>query len=95
MDSLNPYVKADKFKSFEGNTDLVPGSKAIATRRHPWPHARARDPCGRVQGAGELLAAGQIASARLPLCPSRYTAPGVDLPAESTAPAGPFGMTWR
>ena len=31
MTSLNAYVKADKFKSFEGDTDPVPGIKAIAT----------------------------------------------------------------
>ena len=39
MASLNPYVKADKFKSFEGNTDLVPGIKAIATHGHTPGHA--------------------------------------------------------
>ena len=32
--SLNPYVAAGKFKPFEGNTDLVPGVKAIATHGH-------------------------------------------------------------
>lgn len=32
--SLNPYVKAGKFKPFEGNTDLVPGVKAQATHGH-------------------------------------------------------------
>ena len=37
--SLNPYVKADKFKAFEGNTDLVPGIKAIATHGHTPGHA--------------------------------------------------------
>ena len=39
MTSLNPYVKADKFKSFEGDTDLVPGIKAIATHGHTPGHA--------------------------------------------------------
>ena len=39
MASLNPYVKADKFKAFEGNTDLVPGVKAIATHGHTPGHA--------------------------------------------------------
>jgi glyoxylase-like metal-dependent hydrolase (beta-lactamase superfamily II) len=32
--SLDPYVKAGKFKPFEGNTDLVPGVKAIASHGH-------------------------------------------------------------
>ena len=39
MASLTPYVKADKFKSFEGNTDLVPGIKAIASHGHTPGHA--------------------------------------------------------
>ena len=39
MASLNPYVKADRFKAFEGNTDLVPGVKAIATHGHTPGHA--------------------------------------------------------
>jgi len=34
MFSLNPYVKAGKFKSFEGNTDLLPGVKALASHGH-------------------------------------------------------------
>jgi len=34
MLSLNPYVKAGKFKSFEGNTDLVPGVKALGSHGH-------------------------------------------------------------
>jgi len=32
--SLNPYVSAGKFKPFDGNTDLVPGVKAIAAHGH-------------------------------------------------------------
>jgi len=32
--SLNPYISAGKFKPFEGNTDLVPGVKAVATHGH-------------------------------------------------------------
>lgn len=32
--SLNPYVKAGKFKPFDGNTDLVPGVKAVAMHGH-------------------------------------------------------------
>lgn len=39
MASLNPYVKADKFKAFEGNTDLVPGIKAIASHGHTAGHS--------------------------------------------------------
>lgn len=38
MASLNPYVKADKFKSFDGNTDLAPGIKAIASYGHTAGH---------------------------------------------------------
>ena len=34
MVSINPYVKAGKFKSFQGNTDLVPGVKAVANYGH-------------------------------------------------------------
>jgi glyoxylase-like metal-dependent hydrolase (beta-lactamase superfamily II) len=32
--SLNPYIKAGKFKPFDGNTDLVPGVKAVAVHGH-------------------------------------------------------------
>ncbi|MCU6434273.1 MBL fold metallo-hydrolase [Undibacterium sp. Jales W-56] len=39
MASLNPYVKADKFKAFEGNTELVPGIKAIASHGHTAGHS--------------------------------------------------------
>ncbi len=34
MASLNPYVKAGKFKPFDGDTGLVDGIKAIAARGH-------------------------------------------------------------
>jgi glyoxylase-like metal-dependent hydrolase (beta-lactamase superfamily II) len=34
MASINPYVKAGKFKSFEGNTELVPGVKAMGSHGH-------------------------------------------------------------
>ena len=34
MNSINPYAAAGKFKPFDGNTDLVPGVKAIASRGH-------------------------------------------------------------
>ena len=39
MAMINPYVKAGKFQSFSGNTDLVPGVKAIATYGHTPGHA--------------------------------------------------------
>lgn len=39
MASLNPYVKAGKFKSFSGNTDLVSGVKALATHGHTAGHS--------------------------------------------------------
>jgi glyoxylase-like metal-dependent hydrolase (beta-lactamase superfamily II) len=38
MASLNPYVKAGKFKAFEGNTELVPGVKAQANYGHTAGH---------------------------------------------------------
>jgi glyoxylase-like metal-dependent hydrolase (beta-lactamase superfamily II) len=36
--SLKPYVDAQRFKSFDGNTDLVPGVKAIASHGHTAGH---------------------------------------------------------
>ncbi len=39
MASINPYVKADKFKSFDGNTELVAGIKAVASRGHTPGHS--------------------------------------------------------
>jgi glyoxylase-like metal-dependent hydrolase (beta-lactamase superfamily II) len=34
MASLNPYIQAGKFKTFTGNTELVPGVSAVATPGH-------------------------------------------------------------
>ena len=34
MASLNPYVKAGKYKPFEGDTELVPGIRAVAALGH-------------------------------------------------------------
>ena len=34
MASLNPYVEAGKFKGMKGNTDLVPGIKAVPAHGH-------------------------------------------------------------
>ncbi len=34
MSMINPYVKAGKFKPFEGDTQLVPGVRAIAAHGH-------------------------------------------------------------
>ena len=39
MASINPYVKAGKFKSFSGETELVPGVKAVAARGHTPGHS--------------------------------------------------------
>lgn len=39
MASLNPYVQAGKFKPFEGNTELVPGIRSIATPGHTAGHS--------------------------------------------------------
>ena len=37
--SVNPYVAAGKYKPFEGNTDLVPGIKAVFTGGHTPGHS--------------------------------------------------------
>jgi glyoxylase-like metal-dependent hydrolase (beta-lactamase superfamily II) len=37
--SLNPYIKAGRFKPFDGDTELVPGVRAVATRGHTPGHA--------------------------------------------------------
>jgi len=37
--SLNPYVAAGKFKPFDGETELVPGVRAIAARGHTPGHS--------------------------------------------------------
>ncbi|MFM9880943.1 MAG: MBL fold metallo-hydrolase [Burkholderiaceae bacterium] len=39
MASLNPYVKAGKFKGFAGNTELVPGVRAQASYGHTEGHS--------------------------------------------------------
>ncbi len=39
MASLNPYLKADKFKAFDGDTELVPGIKAIVSHGHTPGHS--------------------------------------------------------
>ena len=39
MASLNPYVKANRFSAFDGNTDLVPGIKAMASHGHTAGHS--------------------------------------------------------
>ena len=39
MASLNPYVKAGKFKPFDGDTELVPGIRAQAARGHTPGHS--------------------------------------------------------
>jgi glyoxylase-like metal-dependent hydrolase (beta-lactamase superfamily II) len=38
MVSINPYVAAGRFKSFDGNTELVPGVKALASHGHTKGH---------------------------------------------------------
>lgn len=37
--SLNPYVAANKFKAFDGDTELVPGVKAVAAHGHTAGHS--------------------------------------------------------
>jgi len=39
MASLNPYVAAGKFKPFDGDTELLPGIKAVATHGHTAGHS--------------------------------------------------------
>ena len=39
MASLNPYIAAGKFKPFDGDTELVPGVRAIAARGHTAGHS--------------------------------------------------------
>ena len=39
MASLNPYVAAGKFKPFDGDTELVPGIRAVAARGHTPGHS--------------------------------------------------------
>jgi glyoxylase-like metal-dependent hydrolase (beta-lactamase superfamily II) len=39
MASMNAYVAAGRFKPFDGDTELVPGIRAIATRGHTPGHA--------------------------------------------------------
>jgi glyoxylase-like metal-dependent hydrolase (beta-lactamase superfamily II) len=48
--SLNPYVAAGKFKAFDGDTDLVPGIKAVAARGHTPGHS-----IYRVESQGQTL----------------------------------------
>lgn len=39
MEAINPYIAANKFKSFEGKTELVPGITAIPTYGHTPGHS--------------------------------------------------------
>ena len=39
MASMNPYVAAGKFKPFDGDTELVPGIRAVASRGHTPGHS--------------------------------------------------------
>ena len=39
MASINPYIKAGKFKTFNGDTELVAGVKAVAARGHTPGHS--------------------------------------------------------
>lgn len=50
MASLNPYIAAGKFKPFSGNTDLVPGVRAIGSPGHTPGHT-----LYEVQSQGEKL----------------------------------------
>ena len=48
--SLNPYVAAGKFKPFSGDTELVPGIKAVAAHGHTPGHS-----IFKVQSQGQTL----------------------------------------
>src|SRR5882762_1853983 len=37
--AMTPYIAANKFKSFDGDTDLAPGVKAVAARGHTAGHS--------------------------------------------------------
>ncbi len=50
MASLNPYVAAGKFMPFDGDTELVPGIKAIAAHGHTPGHS-----IYRVESQGQAL----------------------------------------
>ena len=50
MASLNPYVAAGKFKAFNGDTELVPGIKAVAAPGHTPGHS-----IYRVESQGQTL----------------------------------------
>ena len=50
MKSVNPYVAAGKLKTFEGETELVPGVRAIPARGHTPGHT-----IYRIESKGETL----------------------------------------
>jgi glyoxylase-like metal-dependent hydrolase (beta-lactamase superfamily II) len=50
MASINPYVAAGRFKPFDGDTELVPGISAVATRGHTPGHS-----CYVVESKGERI----------------------------------------
>lgn len=50
MISLFPYIKAGKFKPFSGNTDLMPGIKAVSTYGHTPGHT-----IYEIESAGQKL----------------------------------------
>jgi glyoxylase-like metal-dependent hydrolase (beta-lactamase superfamily II) len=50
MASLNPYVAAGKFKAFDGDTELVPGIRAMAAHGHTPGHSTYR-----VESKGQTL----------------------------------------
>ncbi|AMC33352.1 MBL fold metallo-hydrolase [Janthinobacterium sp. B9-8] len=50
MASVNPYIKAGKLKTFNGDTDLISGVKAVATNGHTAGHS-----IYKVQSKGQTL----------------------------------------
>ena len=65
MASLNPYVAAGKFKPFDGDTALVPGVKALATRGHTPGHSTylVESKGQRLEVLGDLI---HLAAVQLP-----------------------------
>jgi glyoxylase-like metal-dependent hydrolase (beta-lactamase superfamily II) len=50
MNSVNPYVAAGKLKTFEGDTELLPGIRAVPARGHTPGHT-----IYRIESKGETL----------------------------------------
>lgn len=90
QDSLGPYVTAGKFKPFEGDTDLVPGVKAVAAHGHTPGHTFyvAESKGQRIVFWGDLV---HVAAVQLPT-PSVTVAFDVDSKAAAAERKKAFAM---